>query len=394
MSHKVFANTREMSSRSGSGKAACAFPDVCFTPPPPPGVPIPYPNTGVDSDTSNGSRSVRIARREAMLKNKSYFKTSTGDEAGCAPKKGVVTSRIKGKVYFNAWSMDVKVEGENVVRHMDLTTHNHGSFPGNTTTWPYLSNQSPKKDETCGEEHDRQKTACQGVDDPCGCVAQEKPPSGSKASPEAGDLADRMAANNCLAARRCMLQRFEPSGCCPPQTPHHLIEASALHDKGRGGTTKNRKTGETFTSTPLAGISGYDENKAPCVCAEGKNQWTGTHGIMHTLQSAHASGCLEDRLLLSGGGTTEELFKVTTYATARDNAIEAFQSTFPHSNCGTECLQAQLDNYHKQCGMNDNTRIKAVEVGDTDVPAAHAEIQARNERVHKLRSRGGKAGSR
>ena len=35
-----------------------------------------------------------------------------------------------GKVYFNAWSMDVKVEGENVVRHLDMTTHNHGSGPG------------------------------------------------------------------------------------------------------------------------------------------------------------------------------------------------------------------------------------------------------------------------
>ncbi len=36
--------------------AICAFPDVCFTPPQtpatPPGVPIPYPNTGMASDTT------------------------------------------------------------------------------------------------------------------------------------------------------------------------------------------------------------------------------------------------------------------------------------------------------------------------------------------------------
>ncbi|RON22545.1 hypothetical protein BK663_26065 [Pseudomonas lini] len=57
---------------------------------------------------------------EVMLKNRSYVKTSYGDEAGCAPKKGVITSKIKGKVYFTSWSMDVKFEGENVVRHMDL----------------------------------------------------------------------------------------------------------------------------------------------------------------------------------------------------------------------------------------------------------------------------------
>jgi hypothetical protein len=383
MSHKVFANTREISSRSGSGKAACAFPDVCFTPPPPPGLPIPYPNTGVDSDTSNGSRSVRIARREAMLKNKSYFKTSTGDEAGCAPKKGVITSRIKGKVYFNAWSMDVKVEGENVVRHMDLTTHNHGSFPGNTTTWPYLSNQSPKKDETCGEEHDRQKTACQGVDDPCGCVGEDSKPSRSGQSREAHDLGDKTAANKCLAARRCMLQRYIPSGCCPPQTPHHLIEASALHDQGRGKNKKHKKTGETIVSTPLEGISGYDEHKAPCVCAEGQTQNTGTHGLMHTLQSQHATTCPEGTLPLTGGDETKTV-RVTTYAAARNNSIEAFQTTFPHSNCGTECLKAQLDNYHNQCGVNDNTRIKAVKEGSPDVSAAQAEIQARDARVVQM----------
>src|SRR5690606_40652168 len=56
--------------------------------------------------------------KEVMLKNKSYFKKSTGDEPGNAPKKGVVTSTHRGKVYFTSWSMDVKFEGENVVRHL------------------------------------------------------------------------------------------------------------------------------------------------------------------------------------------------------------------------------------------------------------------------------------
>ena len=72
-----------------------------------------------------------------MLKNKSSFKKSTGDEAGAAPMKGVVTHKNTGKVFFTMWSMDVKIEGENVVRMMDLTTHNHaGSMPGNTPPWP------------------------------------------------------------------------------------------------------------------------------------------------------------------------------------------------------------------------------------------------------------------
>ena len=119
MSDEVFANGMEVSCKAASGKSICAFPDVCFTPPTtpatPPGVPLPYPNTGMASDCTSGSTSVRISGKEVMLKDKSYFKRSTGDEAGCAPKKGVMTSVNMGKVYFVAWSMDVHVEGEFVL---------------------------------------------------------------------------------------------------------------------------------------------------------------------------------------------------------------------------------------------------------------------------------------
>lgn len=153
MANQVYANGREVSCKAAAGKTICAFPDVCFTPPTtpatPPGVPIPYPNTGMASDCTSGSTSVQISGQEVMLKNKSYFKRSTGDEAGCAPKKGVMTSVNRGKVYFAAWSMDVKVEGENVVRMMDLTTHNHASYPTNSPTWPYLDETIVGADNAC-----------------------------------------------------------------------------------------------------------------------------------------------------------------------------------------------------------------------------------------------------
>ncbi len=140
MANAVFANGREISCKSGQGKSICAFPDVCFTPPQtpatPPGVPIPYPNTGLSSDTTKGSRKVKISSKEIMLRNKSYFKKSSGDEAGCAPKKGLLTSVNRGKVYFNSWAMDVKVEGQNAVRHLDITTHNHASPPPQTPPMP------------------------------------------------------------------------------------------------------------------------------------------------------------------------------------------------------------------------------------------------------------------
>src|SRR5881394_3532443 len=110
MSNEVYANGMEVSCKAAAGKSICAFPDVCFTPPmtpaTPPGVPIPYPNTGMASDTTDGSKTVKISGQEVMLKNKSYYKTSMGDEAGSAPKKNLITSKIKGKVFFQAWSMD------------------------------------------------------------------------------------------------------------------------------------------------------------------------------------------------------------------------------------------------------------------------------------------------
>ncbi len=155
MANKVFANGREVACKAAKGKTICAFPDVCFTPPQtpatPPGVPIPYPNTGQASDTTSGSKKVKITKKEVILKNKSYFKTSIGDEAGSAPKKGVITSKNKGKVYFKAWSMDVKVEGKNVTRHLDLTTNNHASEPGDTPPHPYLDSAAIGNPPECDD---------------------------------------------------------------------------------------------------------------------------------------------------------------------------------------------------------------------------------------------------
>lgn len=128
MGHEVYANSRCIAAKQASGVAATAFPDVCFSPPKPPkvGVPVPYPNTAFARDTTNGSRTVFIEGREIMQRDKSCFKTSVGDEPATQFfKKGFVTQVIKGKCYFKSWSMNVFVEGYNVCRHLDFTTHNH-----------------------------------------------------------------------------------------------------------------------------------------------------------------------------------------------------------------------------------------------------------------------------
>jgi hypothetical protein len=145
MTNDVYANGNEISCKAADGKSIACMPDVCMTPPEnpatPPGVPVPYPNTAMASDTADGSRSVMISDKEVMLKRVSNFKKSVGNEAGSAAKKGVVTSVNRGKAYFASWSMNVQIEGENVVRHLDITTHNHGSGP-NAGTVTYLDSMA------------------------------------------------------------------------------------------------------------------------------------------------------------------------------------------------------------------------------------------------------------
>src|SRR5205814_8230650 len=82
-----------------------------------------------------------------------------------APKKNVIASVIQGKCYYTAWSMDVKIEGENAVRHLDMMTHNHASAPGATPPWVYvdaaaISDAECKKvvqeKNDCMEKHTKQ----------------------------------------------------------------------------------------------------------------------------------------------------------------------------------------------------------------------------------------------
>lgn len=129
----VYANSDEIACKAGGGKVIASFPDVCLTPPSPPAgpIPVPYPNTSFSKDMQSGSKTVKIKGQEIMLKDQSFYKTAPlGDEAATQGLgANVITHVITGKTYFTMWSMDVKVEGQNVDRHTDITTSNHASMP-------------------------------------------------------------------------------------------------------------------------------------------------------------------------------------------------------------------------------------------------------------------------
>ncbi|MCA9654385.1 MAG: DUF4150 domain-containing protein [Myxococcales bacterium] len=111
----------------GSSGTTIAFPDVCKTPSPGGPIPIPYPNVAQSSDSAKTAKKVKADGNPVCVKD-SNFSTSTGDEAGTAGG-GVASSKTKGKAEFVNFSFDVKVEGKNVPRAMDLMLHNDKNTP-------------------------------------------------------------------------------------------------------------------------------------------------------------------------------------------------------------------------------------------------------------------------
>jgi hypothetical protein len=349
MSNQVFANMMEVSCKQAAGKSICAFPDVCMTPPQtpatPPGWPIPYPNTGTASDTSSGSSTVKISGQEVMLKNKSFFKKSMGDEAGCAPMKGVVTHKNMGKVYFTMWSMDVRVEGENVVRNLDVTTHNHASMPGNSPPWPYVDAMAPYERAACEKNIQEEKEAC----------GYDKKSKGYTMTREqcCNDKA-------CQEARKCMLVPYQRAGspnCCnepaPKQTAHHLIEAHSFY---KPGGRKKKKMSEKL----LPQFKNYDDARAPCVCATGDRFLGAEHGDLHSVQ-----GVKENAAYLRAKAAGGDPNYAWNYGQARQAGKDAHAATFPGSSCNPDCIGAQLDAYHKKVAhngqrVNDETPLRTV----------------------------------
>jgi len=356
MSNQIYANMMEVSCKQAAGKSVCAFPDVCFTPPQtpatPPGVPIPYPNTGMASDTTDGSSTVKISGQEVMLKNKSYFKKSTGDEAGCAPKKGVVTSKITGKVYFTVWSMDVKIEGENVTRMGDMTTHNHGSMGPNTPPWMYLDEVVPPPlDHPCHDEIGKAQKDC-------GKTKMAVKP-GRK-----GKVRD-CKGTDCEKSMSCILvpKKADKRLCChPANTGHHLIQDNwlkanknfpkyrSLRKGGGGAPTKAQRTAGMMT----------DED-APTVCAN-KTRSPGTvHRDMHNIQGAHVE------LHMPGMAMAK---KPWDYGAAKDSVKDCYKDvpSLKAAGCKWSCIESQLDAFYGSDNKRALNKPAKDDLGDAREP--------------------------
>jgi hypothetical protein len=332
----VFANGMSIACKAADGKTIAAFPDVCMTPPmtpaTPPGVPIPYPNTAMASDTTDGSKTVMISGKEVMLKNKSVFKTSTGDEAGSAPKKGVVTSQIKGKANFIAWSMDVKFEGENVPRHLDLMGHNEASEPPNTPPWPYMDSMAlDSSTNACNKSGDAKR-----VTDNC-------------SAPVTNDTSPA-----CCEARKCVLVPYSPNKCCSKggkqMTPHHIVPKAQFKEIGAGGKAISPS---------------YNAAKAPCICEDGTSHSTGTHGQIHTLTN---NATVNHPTVLPNISATGKSIKPDARWKVGEAETVGSGAAAEVTGCDEECVQAQLRSGHDGMGLKSNDDIRPTTAGAVTEP--------------------------
>lgn len=342
MGNKVFANGREVGCKAAAGKTICAFPDVCFTPPQtpatPPGIPIPYPNTGMASDTTSGSKKVKISNKEVVLKDKSHFKTSVGDEAGSTPKKGLVSSKTKGKVYFVSWSMDVKFEGENIVRHLDMTTNNHSSPNANEAIpWPYADSiaafgdppECSKQTEAARKKCKNSKLAFKEVVSRTGKVSNK--PDGV------------ICTKKCKKAMRCILVAKEDDDkkCCKgTQTGHHLIEDHWVKGNSSFPSYRSNRGSSAFTAQSVVKGPGVQTiMEAPCVCANAKRS-SGKHQQLHNVQ-----GIVEESFM--PGGTRHQPGQPSggfNYGEGKKAALLAHKRAF--KSCPSKCIEAQLDAFY------------------------------------------------
>jgi hypothetical protein len=315
----VFANNNSILHAGSAGKAAACLSPQLNPPTPPAGpVPAPLPNTAMASDLDKGAKSVLIEGNPAGHVDSEISK-SMGDEPALPPPTfaGVISHRKNAKATFVMHSMDVMVEGNPVVRHLDTTLHDCAATP-NTPPWVAIA-------------------------------AMEFAPGGEcDGQPE-----------------KCKMVPFRPKSNCPDgKTGHHLVQAHSFVKEGENAAgVRWRSINERVSATAAErrascnpGAKNYKSRDAPTVCVTGKDHAeTGPggnllqHGRIATRQAVPEAVAARTR------GSW-------TYGEARDAGCEAAEEVL--KPCTAACFKAQLDAYH-MADPPDGPGIKE----DQEVPA-------------------------
>ena len=118
MGKTVSANNTAVVQKGSGGVSPC-FPDVCKTPTSGGPVAIPYPNVSAaeGSRTGYAGSKVKVGQKGGTT-SKSQFKASSGDEAGTAAGKGVISSSDRSSMQFPSYSSKIKVKGHRAIMHV------------------------------------------------------------------------------------------------------------------------------------------------------------------------------------------------------------------------------------------------------------------------------------
>ena len=267
--------------------------------------------------------------------------------------------------------MDVKIEGQNVDRHLDPMLHNEQCNPANTPPMTYVDASAFGTLADCTEDKNKMEAACDGKD-PCPGVLNvpkktqreqmDQSPSkrmtafaphvdaiaavdGSRTAKAAAAAEAEANASDCVQASRCYLRPYEPAsgkdGCCPGQTGHH-IPPKACFKKSGGGYLGN-----------------YSPSSALCACMEGMNQHCGSHGKNHA-----AIEYLAEQKKMKPGDSCS----VADYNKLCAETLEA------QCGCKKECIEAQLN---KQAEDHKVKNIKHTDTNSSsDIGAFEDDIRA------------------
>jgi len=139
----------------------------------------------------------------------------------------------------------------------------------------------------------------------------------------------------------CILSTWKPN-CCPKkngvrQTPHHVVPKHCFVDsKGK-----------------LPNCKDYSAGSAPCICVTGKSK-VKKHGEIHDKFDP-----IENSFRDNAQGIYNQK-GVWSYLEASDAGARSVQKV---TKCPYKCIKDQVDDYHRDRGIGDGTKLRADSTG-------------------------------
>jgi hypothetical protein len=218
----------------------------------------------------------------------------------------------------------VKYEGKNVPRHLDLTTNNHASLPGDTAPWLYLDALaiSLNREDKCKDEKKE-------INDKCKDDAEFR---------AAGPPPDGNCSQACCDAKKCALAPYG-SGmkCCGGKTKHHVVPDHCFKSRGSGGYFSGVKD------------MSYGKGLAICVTGEDKDDSDASGNLLEHGKIHRDFDRIED--WYRDNAAQEWNFEVA-------NEVAADVCSF-HTGCDKECLKQQTETYYRKKKVHDKTVLRA-----------------------------------